>query len=219
MKNEDFLKYIKDNFDGLKRFEVNTDFYMSTDSTTSKTYLVLEKGDFYDSLGDTKFYRYAPSYALAQKLAKDLDKPLVAREGGYGTDYVNNINITDRDDIKMVKPSDSWLDYETSYFPYAGLIIYEYHKGDGTLSLAEKPIISEEERYRAIGTPLSVPLPPSISDCAFLRSLIRKFRNFTSLWTTSLNSLNVTSSSRNIFNQILFFFSPIFILKQLLKRF
>ena len=155
MKNEDFLKYIKDNFDGLKRFEVNTDFYMSTDSTTSKTYLVLEKGDFYDSLGDTKFYRYAPSYALAQKLAKDLDKPLVALEGGYGTDYVNNINITDRDDIKMMKSSDSWLDYETSYFPYAGLIIYEYHKGDGTLSLVEKPIISEEERYRAIETPLA----------------------------------------------------------------
>lgn len=155
MKNEDFLKYIKDNFDGLKRFEVNTDFYMSTDSTTSKTYLVLEKGDFYDSLGDTKFYRYAPSYVLAQKLAKDLDKPLVALEGGYGTDYVNNINITDRDDIKMMKPSDSWLDYETSYFPYAGLIIYEYHKGDGTLSLVEKPIISEEERYRAIETPLA----------------------------------------------------------------
>lgn len=155
MKNEEFIKYIKDNFDSLKRFEVDTDFYESTDTTTSKTYLVLEKGDFYDSLNDTKFYRYAPSYALIQKLAKDLDKPLVAHEGGYGTDYVNNIDITNRDDIKMMKSSDPWLNYETSYFPYAGLIIYEYHKGDGTLSLVEKPIISEEDRYRAIETPLA----------------------------------------------------------------
>lgn len=155
MKTEEFLKYIKDNFDSLKRFEVDTDFYEGTDSTTSKTYLVLEKGDFYDSLGDTKFYRYAPSYTLVQKIAKDIDKPLVAKEGGYGTDYVNNIDITDRDDIEMMKPSDPWLNYETSYFPYAGLIIYEYHKGDGTLSLVEKPIISEAERYRAIETPLA----------------------------------------------------------------
>lgn len=137
-------EFIKNNFEGLAVYTVNTDYYQGSDYTTYKTYVVLEKGSKKDG-----YYKYAPGLLRIKFIADTLDKPLIAKEDGYGTDFVDNISIAgDRFyRLKELQSSNPIIDFDTSYF--YGLILSSYDSTNGVLKLLDKPTITDDESHIA----------------------------------------------------------------------